>query len=339
MKRLLTFVVIGVMCGGGFCRPAGPPDPDDCSGPMLRGPIESLELGRGADGTFIPLTDGEEVQMTWGPQGGIMLAFRLRYYTGIVTYFINVTVYYFIWRAIYAADPNYGGMDFPHMVTYVAVGWTIRSLYFNNIDSQMATDILEGKISMVMLKPVSIQWSYIARALGESASLAVTGHDIEVAWTPGHASHHVTFFLPAARLAFVGDTAGLCRPVGRLVIPPTPPPDIDLEAWRASTDRILAWQPETIFLTHFGPQGSPERHFELLWERIDDWSARVRASLDEPGSDADRAERFQAEVADQIARVSSRGEAESYQRAGRFDYSWAGLARYWRKKAEAAGPH
>lgn len=98
-----------------------------------------------------------------------MLAFRLRYYTGVVTYFINVTVYYFIWKAVYTSDPEYAGMSFPQMVTYVAVGWIIRSMYFNNIDTQMAADILEGKISMVMLKPVSVQWSYIARALGESA--------------------------------------------------------------------------------------------------------------------------------------------------------------------------
>jgi len=98
-----------------------------------------------------------------------MLAFRLRYYTGIVTYFINVSVYYFIWRAIYTYDPQFAGMGFPQMVTYVAVGWVIRSLYFNNIDSQMAADILEGKISMIMLKPVSVQASYVARVLGESA--------------------------------------------------------------------------------------------------------------------------------------------------------------------------
>ena len=86
-----------------------------------------------------------------------MLAFRLRYYTGVITYFINVTVYYFIWKAVYTYEPEFTGMDFPQMVTYVAIGWVIRSLYFNNIDSHMATDILEGKISMVMLKPVSIQ--------------------------------------------------------------------------------------------------------------------------------------------------------------------------------------
>jgi len=102
-----------------------------------------------------------------------MLAFRLRYYTGVVTYLINVTVYFFIWKAIYSVDPDYAGMDFSQMVTYVAVGWTIRSIYFSNIDRQMAADILEGKISMVMLKPVSVQWSYISRALGESAFRAI----------------------------------------------------------------------------------------------------------------------------------------------------------------------
>jgi ABC-2 type transport system permease protein len=98
-----------------------------------------------------------------------MLAFRLRYYTGVITYFINVTVYYFIWRAIYQVDPGFASFSFPQMTTYVAVGWIIRSMYFNNIDSEMAEDILEGKITMVMIKPVSVQWSYIARAVGESA--------------------------------------------------------------------------------------------------------------------------------------------------------------------------
>ncbi|HUF48976.1 MAG TPA: MBL fold metallo-hydrolase [Vicinamibacterales bacterium] len=170
------------------------------------------------------------------------------------------------------------------------------------------------------------------RTLGESDRLSIVGHEIEVAWTPGHASHHVTYFLPAARMAFVGDTAGLCRPSGRLVIPPTPPPDIDLEAWQESTRRILAWAPETLFLTHFGPQAAPRVHFQDLWRRIEDWSARVRASLETPGTDVERASSFQQEVTDEITRLANREEAESYARAGRFDYSWAGLARYWRKK-------
>ena len=97
------------------------------------------------------------------------LAFRLRYYTGIVTYLINVTVYYFIWKALYASDPNFAaGFGFEEMVTYVAVGWVIRSVYFNNIDQNMATDVLEGNIANTMLKPVSVQTIYVGQALGEA---------------------------------------------------------------------------------------------------------------------------------------------------------------------------
>ena len=165
--------------------------------------------------------------------------------------------------------------------------------------------------------------------------LSVVGHEIEWAYTPGHAGHHVSYFAPAVRIAFVGDTAGICRPSGRVVLPPTPPPDIDLEAWRVSTDRILAWHPDQLFLTHFGPQSAPRVHFHDLWTRMDDWSRRVKALLERPGTDAERAQRFTDDVMSELTRATSRDEAAAYARAGRFDFSWAGLARYWRKKMEA----
>ena len=168
--------------------------------------------------------------------------------------------------------------------------------------------------------------------LGDRNTLSIVGHDVEVAWTPGHASHHVSYFLPAPRIAFVGDTAGICRPSGRVVLPPTPPPDIDLEVWRTSTDTILGWNPNVLFLTHFGPQSSPAMHFQDLWRRMDDWSNRVRASLGVPGTDEERAAAFTKSVVEELERVTSRAEAEAYSRAGRFDFSWAGLARYWRNK-------
>lgn len=172
--------------------------------------------------------------------------------------------------------------------------------------------------------------------LGERASITVVGHELDVAWTPGHAWHHVSYFAPDIRLAFVGDTAGICRPSGRVVVPPTPPPDINLEAWRASVDRILAWDPEVLFLTHFGPHASPRVHMADLWTRIDDWSRRVRATLDRPGTDSERARAFMDEVTGELQRATSREEAQAYADAGRFDYSWMGLARYWRKRLSAA---
>jgi ABC-2 type transport system permease protein len=96
------------------------------------------------------------------------LAYRLRYYTGIVTYLIYVTVYYFIWKAIYTHSTSLEGFDFSHMLTYIAVGWIIRSFYFNNIDQDMAYAVAEGKLAMDLIKPVNPQLMYVAQALGES---------------------------------------------------------------------------------------------------------------------------------------------------------------------------
>ncbi|MDD5542989.1 MAG: ABC-2 family transporter protein [Acidobacteriia bacterium] len=97
-----------------------------------------------------------------------ILAYRLRYYTGVITYFINVTVYYFIWRAIFTNSDHIEGFNLKQMTTYVALGWIIRSFYFSTIDQDMANDVMEGKISMTLIKPIHVQWSLVAQSLGES---------------------------------------------------------------------------------------------------------------------------------------------------------------------------
>ena len=138
-----------------------------------------------------------------------MMAFRLRYYTGIVTYFINVTIYYFIWQAIFRASPGFGGFDLSEIITYVCVGWIIRSMYFNNIDNDMASDVLEGKIVMSMMKPVSVQTIYVARSLGEAAFRMI------MLTAPTAAVIGFVFPLkpPAGPLAFAGFLAALAGSV------------------------------------------------------------------------------------------------------------------------------
>lgn len=99
-----------------------------------------------------------------------ILAFRLRYYTGIITYLINVTVYFFIWRAVFAnATGSIAGFSLSQILTYVSVGWILRSFYWNTIDQEMAYEVIDGKIAMDLIKPVSVQWMWLARAMGESA--------------------------------------------------------------------------------------------------------------------------------------------------------------------------
>lgn len=99
-----------------------------------------------------------------------ILAFRLRYFTGIITYFLNVTIYYFIWSAVFQhTTGSIAGFNLRQMITYVSVGWIIRSFYWNTIDQEMAYEVIEGKIAMDLIKPVSVLWMWIFRAMGESA--------------------------------------------------------------------------------------------------------------------------------------------------------------------------
>ena len=171
------------------------------------------------------------------------------------------------------------------------------------------------------------------KALYGDERLSIGGRVLEVAQTPGHASHHVAYFDRSSGVAFVGDTAGIRRGDGSYIMPPTPPPDIDLEAWRVSADRILAWAPDTLFLTHFGPFRGARTHFQELFERLDVWSALVRRLLaDASIDDRERERRFVEEARQDIRRTVGEGEAEQYSRAGRLDYSWQGLARYWRAR-------
>ena len=171
------------------------------------------------------------------------------------------------------------------------------------------------------------------RTLSGNERLSAGGRELEVADTPGHASHHVSYFDRSSGIAFVGDTAGIRRGAGSYIMPPTPPPDIDLEAWRTSADRILSWDPDTLFLTHFGPFRGARPHFQELFERLDTWSAVVRRLLaDSTIDDDERERRFVEEGRQDIRRTVGEAEAEQYGRAGRLDYSWQGLARYWRSK-------
>ena len=102
-----------------------------------------------------------------------MLAYRARYYVGVATYLFNVAVYYFIWRAVFRQSAAVVGLSLPEMITYVAVGWTIRSFYFNEIDRDIAAQVQEGRLAMNLIRPVDFQTVMIADSAGQSAFRAV----------------------------------------------------------------------------------------------------------------------------------------------------------------------
>jgi hypothetical protein len=117
-------------------------------------------------------------------------------------------------------------------------------------------------------------------------------------------------------------------------MPPTPPPDIDIDAWHVSQQKILAWDPDTLFLTHFGPVHGARQHMQAMFENMAEWSRIVRRLLaDASLDDAARQRQFTEEAAQMLRQRVGETEAEGYMRAGGLNYSYQGLARYWRKRA------
>ncbi len=171
------------------------------------------------------------------------------------------------------------------------------------------------------------------RSLAGGETISVVGRELKVEYTPGHASHHVSYLDSASQIAFVGDTAGIRRGSGTFVMPPTPPPDIDLEAWRESEKKILAWEPDTLFLTHFGPFHGVRPHLQAMFETLAEWSRIVQRLLaDGAASDDDRQQRFVDEAFQDLRRRVGDVEAVDYTKAGGLNFSYQGLARYWRKR-------
>jgi len=146
-----------------------------------------------------------------------------------------------------------------------------------------------------------------------------------VAYTPGHASHHVSYLHRGT--AFVGDVAGVRITPNSLTIPPTPPPDIDLEAWHRSIEQVRAWSPARLAFTHFGSAEDVEPQLDELGERLDVWARRAR--------EQEREQFVSQAVAEIEARVQE-GTAAAYTQAAPPDQLYAGLTRYWRKREERA---
>jgi len=173
------------------------------------------------------------------------------------------------------------------------------------------------------------------RILEGGETLSFGTRKIDVAYTPGHASHHVSYFDSAEDIAFVGDTAGIRIDNGPFILPATPPPDISLEIWENSFAIILARRPSRLFLTHFGYAGNPAEHIDEFRRRLHHWAElateALRSSSDEAQAKQAFVARAQAEMQEQLGAE----EADHHAFTAGLDLSFLGLARYLRKRAEA----
>lgn len=174
------------------------------------------------------------------------------------------------------------------------------------------------------------------RPLHGGETLRFGSGSLQVLYTPGHASHHVTYWDADTSTAFVGDTAGICVEGDSFILPAVPPPDIDIELWNRSLDLIAALRPSQLFLTHFGLSRDPLTHIARYRERLAAWSSSVRQLMSDGLPEQDAARIFVESVSSEIARTLSPADADHYIFNGGLMLSWLGLARYIRKR-EAHG--
>ena len=148
----------------------------------------------------------------------------------------------------------------------------------------------------------------------------------EVAYTPGHASHHVSYRHTASGWVFPGDTAGVRLPPGTLLLPPTPPPDFDLEAWRASLDTLEAWEPQALAITHFGDHHDVSEHLERMREALARWTV-LAGSTDRDG--------YAQALRDELSSALDERDAAAFAQAMPPEDQWLGIDRYLGRLREA----
>ncbi len=169
-------------------------------------------------------------------------------------------------------------------------------------------------------------WGEIVPVPEENVTVLSGGETVlgmRVAYTPGHASHHACYLHEESGTAFVGDVAAVRIPPSSLVVPPTPPPDINIEAWEESIGTIESWRPERLALTHFGAVEDPPEHLTTVRERLREEAGLAR-ELSEEDYELRHRERVEASADPETATELIHAVPPQYQ--------WRGLNRYWSKK-------
>ncbi len=163
--------------------------------------------------------------------------------------------------------------------------------------------------------------------------LRIANRRLEVHYAPGHAIHHVVFYDVHSGELFAGDAAGVRLQGIDYVRPPTPPPDLDLEEWSHTIDRLKLLRPDVLYLAHFGPVNMPIKHLERLREKLFSWGDFVLGAMRDGKSEGEITEMLEKNENADVVRIA--GNDHSLMRYGLtagYQMSVQGYMRYWRKK-------
>ncbi|MFN7018215.1 MAG: MBL fold metallo-hydrolase [Fimbriimonadales bacterium] len=168
------------------------------------------------------------------------------------------------------------------------------------------------------------------RVVRDGERITVAGRTLLAVDTPGHARHHHVYLDEATGVLFAGDVAGVRMPGAAYVRPPTPPPELDIEAWQASLAKLRALPIRQLALTHFGIYDDVERHLNELEARLLDWAAFTRHLIEQGVSDNELIQHLRDYGDAEMRQLGA--DPSNYDLGAGYELIALGFARYWRKK-------
>lgn len=225
-----------------------------------------------------------------------------------------------------------------------ALGWLLQRLpnataYVHPIGAPHMVDPsrLMSSASRLYGEMMERLWGEVVPVPQERLHIVRDGERIEVAGrtllaidTPGHARHHHAYLDEATGVLFAGDIAGVRMPGTTYVRPPTPPPELDIEAWQASLAKLRELPIQQLALTHFGMFSDVERHLDELETRLLNWAAFTRDLIQQGVSDSELMHRLRDYGNEEMRQQGA--DPSSYDLGAGYELIALGYARYWRKK-------
>ncbi|CAN5808318.1 MBL fold metallo-hydrolase [soil metagenome] len=205
----------------------------------------------------------------------------------------------------------------PHLIDPSRLMASATRIYGNKMDTLWGP---MTPISEAQIKP-----------LHGGETLKLGGHTVKVIYTPGHASHHVAYLLDEDAL-FTGDAAAIHLRGSSVVRPALPPPEIDLETWRETTQAMLAAKPKRLLLTHFGEVTDPETHLRRVPERNGAWAEVILEGMRAGEDDEALVKRIAAYGNAELTADDAQPEVMArHQVTSNYAMTVLGVTRYWRK--------